>query len=397
MPRPLCLRWLALLLLSVPLSLAAQSPGVTVDGKGVTFSSPDGKNRITMRFRIQELMTIASSDDDAFNPEQVAFQVRRARFRLGGSLLDPRLGFNLQLSFTRGDQDWADTGFPNVLRDATVSWRFTPHLQGIVGQTKLPGNRQRVISSGDLEFPERSIVNNRFTFDRDVGVQLWWADTLGGTPLHVRTALSGGEGRNPAGNDDGVAWTARAEVQPLGAFADGSDDFEGDLTRQPAPRLALAVSAQQNNKTTRVGGQLGLPLHAPRTMRTLEADVLFKHRGVALYGEFAKRTADDPITTRAGSANRYVYTGTGRLLQASYALANGWSPQLRWAVVTPDDEIADEAGAAREEQISVGLTRYFKRHRIKSTAELLHDDIAANAAGAARKGWIMRWAVELGI
>lgn len=389
---------LASLTLLVPLSLSAQgTPGVTIDGRGVTWASPDGVNRVTMRFRIQQLTTISSLEDDPFNPEQVLFQVRRARLRFGGTLLNPRLGFNLQLSFTRSDQDWADTGFPNVLRDATISWRFTPHLQGIVGQGKLPGNRQRAISSGELEFPERSIVNNRFTFDRDVGLQLWWADTLGIVPVHLRTAVSGGEGRNPAGNDDGVAWTARAEVQPLGAFVDGSDDFEGDLTRQSAPRLALAISAQQNNKTARVGGQLGLPLHAARTMRTFEADVLFKHRGLALYGEFARRTADDPVTTRAGSANRYIYAGAGRLLQASYALSSAWSPQLRWAVVTPDDEIANEAGAARQEQLSMGLTRYFKRHRVKSSGELLHDKTAANAAGAARRGWIVRWAVELGI
>ena len=64
-------------------------------------------------------------------------------------------------------------------------------------------------------------------------------------------------------------------------------------------------------------------------------------------------------------------------------------------MVTPDEEIADEVGAARQEQLSVGLTRYFKRHRIKSTGELLHDHVAANAAGAARKSWILRWAVEL--
>ena len=389
---------LPLLLLLAAAPVAAQGvPGVAVDGRGVTWSSPDGITRITMRFRIQQLMTVTSSEDEPFDPESVAFQVRRTRFRLGGTVLDPRLSFNLQLSFTRGDQDWSDTNFPNVLRDATMTWRFSSNVQGIVGQTKLPGNRQRVISSADLEFPERSIVNNRVTFDRDVGVQLWWADTLGGTPLHLRTALSGGEGRNPAGNDDGVAWTARGEWQPLGPFADGSDDFEGDLTRQAKPRLALAVSAQQNNKTTRVGGQLGATLHAPRTIRTLEADALFKYRGLALYGEVASRDADNPITTRAGQGNRYVYNGTGRLLQASYALKSGWSPQLRWAVVTPDDEIADEAGAARQEQLSVGVTRYFKRHRVKSTAEVLHDDVAANAVTVARAGWILRWAVELGI
>lgn len=397
MPRPLCLRWLALLLLSVPLSLAAQSPGVTVDGRGVTWASPDGVSKITMRFRIQELVTLASPEGDALNPSTVAFQVRRARLRFGGTLLDPRLTFNLQLAFSRGDLDFADANFPNVLRDASVSWRFSPHLVAMVGQGKLPGNRQQLISSADLEFPERSLVTARFTQERDVGIQLWWSDTLGGTPVLLRGAVSGGEGRNPSGNDDGIAWSGRAEWQPLGPFADGADDFEGDLTHQAKPRLALAVSGQQNNKALRTGGSLGPTLFAPRTIKTVEADALFKYHGLALYGEVARRDADDPITTRAGSADRYVYAGHGRLLQASYALRSGWSPQLRWVMAAPDDAIADEAGAAREEQISVGLTRYFKRHRIKSTAELLHDDIAANAAGAARKGWIMRWAVELGI
>lgn len=378
--------------------LAGQStPGLTVDGKGVTFASADGATRVTMRFRMQQLFTAQTEDDEGLDLREATFQVRRARFRLGGTLLDPRLSFNLQFSFTRGDQDFNDTGFPGVLRDAAIAWRFTPHLQGIVGQTKLPGNRQRVISSGDLEFPERSIVNNRFTFDRDVGVQLWYADTLGGVPLHLRTAMSNGEGRNPNGNDDGLAFTGRAEIQPLGAFADGGDDYEGDLAHQPAPRLALAVSAQSNRNTTRVGGQLGAALHAPRTIRTLEADALFKYRGVALYGEYATRDADDPVTTRVGQTNRYVYAGHGTLLQGSYHFRSGWAPQLRWAVVTPDDAIAEQAGAARQEQLGVGLTRYFKRHRIKSTVEVLHDDVAANVATPARASWLMRWAVELGI
>ena len=39
------------------------------------------------------------------------------------------------------------------------------------GQTKLPGNRERVYSSQELQFVDRSLVNARFNLDRDVGVQ----------------------------------------------------------------------------------------------------------------------------------------------------------------------------------------------------------------------------------
>ncbi|MDX2208518.1 MAG: porin [Gemmatimonadales bacterium] len=378
--------------------LAAQGdPGLTVDGRGVTFTSADSATRITMRFRIQQLLTVRSDDDDDQGIDQVAFQIRRARFRLGGTVGDPRLSFNLQLSFSRSDLDSRDTDFSNVLRDAAVAWRFSPNFQTIMGQTKLPGNRQRVISSGDLELPERSIVNSRFTLDRDVGVQFWWADTLGGTPVHLRTALSNGDGRNPDGNDNGLAYTARLEWQPLGPFVGGSDDFEGDLLRNPSPRLALAATTQYNDKAVRTGGQLGPRLHDPRSMTTYEADLLFKYRGLAVYSEVATRNADDPITTAVGEPNRFVYVGWGRLVQVSYQIGNGFAPVARWALVTPDNVIANEAGGARQEQWGGGITKYFNRHRVKTTVEVLHDKVSANAAAAEREGWIGRWALEVGI
>jgi hypothetical protein len=39
------------------------------------------------------------------------------------------------------------------------------------GQTKLPGNNQRVVSSGS-EFTDRTINNSRFNIDRDFGLFL---------------------------------------------------------------------------------------------------------------------------------------------------------------------------------------------------------------------------------
>jgi hypothetical protein len=45
-------------------------------------------------------------------------------------------------------------------------------LDNYFGQTKLPGNNQRVVSSGSLEFTDRTINNSRFNIDRDFGLFL---------------------------------------------------------------------------------------------------------------------------------------------------------------------------------------------------------------------------------
>jgi hypothetical protein len=45
-------------------------------------------------------------------------------------------------------------------------------LDNCFGQTKLPGNNQRVVSSGSLEFTDRTINNSRFNIDRDFGLFL---------------------------------------------------------------------------------------------------------------------------------------------------------------------------------------------------------------------------------
>lgn len=382
----------------VAVTARAEAQGsVTIDGRGVTWAAPDGVTRISMRFRMQQMFTLRTASDDDLDITQAYFQVRRARLRFGGPVWDPRLSFVLQLAFARADLDYADTQFPNILRDATISWRFTPNFSMTAGQGKLPGNREQLISSADLEFPERSIVTSRFTLDRDVGVQAALADTVGGMPLLLRAAVSGGEGRNPTGNDDGLAYSGRLEWQPLGPFAESGDDVEGDLVRQTHPHLALAVSGQHNVRTARAGGQLGPVLYAPRTINTLEADASFKYRGLSIYGEWARRDADDPITRQTGSADRYVYAGHGALVQVSYLVGNKWAPALRWARTTPDAAIVDEPGAAEEEQLVAGLTRYFRRHRVKSTVELTHDAIAANAVAPRKTSWIMRWALELGI
>ena len=145
-----------------------------VDNRGISFMNKDSTMLVIMRFRMQALAQTETVSDEDLSTSRENWVLRRLRLRFGGFLTDPRLTYNIQLSFTRGDMDFADTGFPNIVRDAVVYWNFDNNWQIGFGQTKLPGNRQRVVSSSEMQYAERSVVNNTFNIDRDFGFQGWF-------------------------------------------------------------------------------------------------------------------------------------------------------------------------------------------------------------------------------
>lgn len=369
---------------------------VTVGDRGIVFASPDARTKLTLRARVQNLAEIATVSDHDLAAREISMAPRRVRLRLDGSVFDPRLTLRLQLSFSRRDQDFDDTQAANVVRDAVAYWRFNPTLQIGFGQTKLPGNRQRVVSSSELQFAERSLVNNRFAIDRDQGFFVRVDRAVGSARVNVQYALSLGEGRNQPKQGAGVANTARIEVLPFGAFTDGGDYFEGDLARERTPKLSIGASYSTNSRTTRVGGQLGAALWEGRSMETAFLDAVFKFRGLAVYGELAQRTADAPITSKSGAANRYIYTGSGRLLQFSYLVRN-WEPNARIARTTPHTAIWGQAGATEQEQSTIGMTRYVNRHRIKLQGEVTRNWTKEPMTDARTRNWIFRLSSEIGI
>ncbi len=374
----------------------APKPTVQYDDRGIVFSGTDGFSYLILRFRVQQLAQVTSEADDDLDVASANLAVRRMRLRFESVVWDPRLKVNVQLSFTRGDQDFEASNFPNVLRDAYVTWQATPRLALVGGQGKLPGNRQRVNSSSELQFADRSIVNAAFTIDRDVGLFAHYTNMDAALPFVLRGAVTAGEGRNPSPGSDGLAYTGRVELLPFGAFTGGGDYFEGDLRREPHPKLSVAFGAQHNDRAVRAGGQLGRPLFAPRSMNTYLADLLYKHRGFAFAAEVARRTAPDPVTTD-GTTNRFVLVGDGVTAQTSYLMRSNLETAVRFSLVTPHDDVAGLAGADRQRQVGLGLTRYFKGHKVKVQGELLHDDFRNQLTGAKRGAWGLRSSMEVGI
>lgn len=223
------------------------------------------------------MFTHSASD---LNPESWEARVRRARLSFIGDVYNSKLTYYLQLSFSRGGMDWsvADVSTintsPNVLRDAMIFYKPIKALQFGFGQGKLPGNRQRVISSGAQQFYDRSVVNAALTLDRDFvffanyAIQAWDVKTI------LKGAITSGEGRNSSISNSGLAYTGRVEVLPFGDFTDGGDYFEGDLVHESKLKLSLVAGYHLNDLAVRAQGQLGRDLYAPKTYQEFLADGL---------------------------------------------------------------------------------------------------------------------------
>src|SRR5690606_29440551 len=118
---------------------------------------------------------------------------------------------------------------PGILYDALLKWNFHGNFELWAGQTKLPGNREQLISSGNLETVDRSLLNSEFNIGRDMGIQLHHSFVLGEQfVVKEAVAISQGEGRNiTTGNLGGHQYTFRGEVMPFGDFdAYSGADFD---------------------------------------------------------------------------------------------------------------------------------------------------------------------------
>src|SRR5690606_40765860 len=186
--------------------------------KGIQYTGDDSTFYINFRFRMQSRLKYTSTAGDDFGAESLEARIRRLRLRMDGYIYNPKLSYSIQLGFTRGDQDYDDTDVPNLVRDAVVFYNFTDNFYMAFGLNKLPGNRQRVNSSGELQFADRSLVNATFNVGRDFGIKAYYTPKIGSVPVQLKGAITTGEGRVVNTTDDGLAYTGRAEFLPLGAF-----------------------------------------------------------------------------------------------------------------------------------------------------------------------------------
>ncbi len=341
-------------------------------GKGISIYAADSS--FTMKFgaRIQTLY------DGRLNLETKDFSdrflTRRARLKFDGFAYTPKLVYKIELAVASTDISGGDSNeFGNtsrVILDAVLKWNFAPDWELWVGQTKLPGNRERVISSQALQFVDRSNLNSRFNIDRDAGIQLHF----GKDKFNFASSVSMGDGRNIVTNNvGGYDYTIRGEFLPFGSFKSNGDYVSSDLVREPKPKLSIGLTYDYNDRATHERG-LGDQLPAQRDLETVFIDAHFKYNGISSLLEYANKTSPDGAAILDGSGNFVdaFYTGEALSWQAGYLFKNNFEIAGRYTQVTPEKVTL----RGDNTQITFGVSKYFVGHslKIQSDITLIQED-----------------------
>ncbi len=362
--------------------LTAQEFKPTKFGKGLlNLVGQDSTWSMKVGLRMQ--LQASGTWEDNESP-QSDFLVRRARLKFNGFAFTPKLKYKIELGLSNRDMSGGSihTGnAPRYIYDAVVKWNFYKNFELWFGQTKLPGNRERVISSGDLQMVDRSLLNKTFNIDRDMGFQLRHHFKLTNTfVVREIVAFSQGEGRNiTVGNLGGYAYTGRIELLPFGTFTDNGDYFGSDLKREKTPKLVIASSYDFNNNAVKTRGNMGDYMvtdtgYYQTNISTLFIDTMFKYNGISIMGEYAQRHADDPFAKNADNTltGDSVQVGNSLNFQAGYLFKNNWEISGRYTNVNLDKKITAEEN---ENQYTIGVSRYIAGHKLKVQSDLSYLNI----------------------
>ena len=374
------------LFLLATVAVKAQDITESKFGKGLfNVTAKDSSYSANFTVRMQTLFTSdwGIPESGGWSDAESNLLIRRARLKFKGFAYTPKLQYKLQLGLTNRDISGASpytSNAPRVILDAVVMYEFADNFEFWVGQTKLPGNREQLISSSELELVDRSIVNSRFNLGRETGLQLHHSFELGNNVI-VREALafSQGEGRNvTSGNIGGHQYTGRLELLPFGDF----DDYSGaDFEREQSPKLALGVSYDFNNNAVMTRSNAGSYMLTDNgffetDITTLFIDGMFKYKGWTVLGEYANRSADEIFARNSDGSltGDEVNAGQGFNLQAGYLFPNNFEITGRYSTI----DLYDKITQAVENQYSLGLSKYIVKHKLKVQTDINYTDMNLN-------------------
>ncbi len=370
-----------------------------VPGKGFETASKDGRFSLQIRARAQIRYELLHPNVEGENTEQV-MMLRRLRLQFQGNVFGKHNRYYIQFGFTDPDMsnavlaDEDGTITKNPIRDARAEFDYLRDFTVWAGQMKIPFSRQRVNSSGNLNMVDRSLLNEEFQLDRDIGVQFLSKDIGGKGWFGYNAGVFMGEGRNNWDHSDlGMLYVARFEITPMGKFEDYS---EGDVERTPTPKLAIggAYAFQDRGKGTHgVWGPRWADL-GTANFHNAGADAIFKFRGMSFNTAFHWRK----IVDRKGGG---AVDEDGNLIPIEIGRSGlGWLAQLGYLVPKIDLEVVgryafvrdvygDASSMPARDEAGLAVNYYFAGHNLKLQLDyfrLWDEDKGDGWADAAKHG-----------
>ena len=373
---------LSFLFVSLGLSLQAQEISDNKFGNGmINFIAKDSSFSVKFAPRIQSRYQIERSYyEENYDPVDINFSVRRARLKFDGFAFSPKLKYKIELGLSNRDISGASTynrNTPRYILDAVVIWNFHENFELWAGQTKLPGNIERVVSSANLQLIDRSLLNSKFNIDRDMGIQLRHKSRFGSNwIIKEKFSISQGEGRNiTEGNIGGLQYTSRLELLPFGEFSSKGNYSQGDLKREKSIKAMFGFTYDINENAVKSRSNMGSYMIQSSgglfetDITTIFLDGIIKYNGYAFMGEYANRDADqiealeEDGRTKTGAV---VGAGSALNIQGSYLFKSNFEITARYTNIN----FKEITRLSDLKQITFGVSKYVVGHSLKIQADI---------------------------
>ncbi len=378
---PCCL--LAIVLAGVVPAASKPKPIEVGYDDGIEIATKDGNTRFHIEWRAQlryEDLDAGSHPDGAIEDID-EFSINRARFKLGGHVYRPWLRVYTEYDIEGGR-----------LLDLRFELARSPKVMLRVGQYKVLYNRERVDSSGNQQFAERSIATRAFTIDRQQGLTLR-GRLFEGSRADSRYAIGvfTGTGRGGDGDsDDHPLYTSRWQWNFLRRDLGFS---QSDIRRREKPAASLAVAAASNrSRFTRFsssgGGQLDGFDEGESGQYDIDqamVELALKWRGLSIQSELHRKEIDDRVAdTRTDLDGYYAQVGC-----FPSEVIRGFPEPLELAARYARVRREGDRGRSGDESTLAG-NWFFHGHRNKLTADLSYLQTFADGPGD-----VSEWRVRL--
>ncbi len=336
-------RWGSALIIVLGLSLCPWSRAVdTGKDDSLQVSHQQGENVRTQgsrhALRVQYLLQPQFEHFERGGGEsESSFNIKRAQLRFSGHILDPRLKYKTMVMGTTASGD-----FDVDLRDLWVSWRLTDAFQFQAGQFLVHFDYENLAPTWALQLVNRSIINSRLGFERDIGVQAH--GNLLSNRLQYYLYAMNGDGRNELNNWNDLIYGTRVDLHILGKH----QYVLPDLKPSDEPHLALGFAFLHDMGNARVD---------TNRLNRVTTDLIFRYMGFSALG----------LVNWARNEDRDA-TDFGYLVQGGYfVVPDRLEVAGRWAEIGRGDALGDDLADPRE--ATIGLNYYFKAHKVKLQAD----------------------------
>lgn len=337
-----------LLLLIVSTNLMSQNYNGSF-GEGLKLKSKDESLYLKFNTRIQTRWDVEYTPDK--NTYANHAQMKRARLKFSGYFINPNLRYKIEYDVVGG-----------YVRDGLVKYKIN-NFDFWAGQGKLPGNRERLTSSANLQLVDRSIFNKNFNLDRDVGIQMHHHFYIGNMLIRDIYAISSGNGILDNKMSEGYAFTGKIEILPFGKFTKKGDYVGADIYRENKPKLSIAAYTNYNKSAYKSKGTIGKNLGVKTDLLLFGADFIFKYKGYSLLTEYAERNVKN------ATENTFLgYSGYGLNTQSGYVFKNMWEISGRYSFVRPTQDAFNEG----IDDYTIGVSKYFMGHSFKIQSDITY-------------------------